>query len=77
MHAAQDEHAVTSPESPRSANAARLIETIVSADERLDATAFVTVLTSSGSFRFGGAPAVSQPRSWQERRSAIFAWSSR
>ena len=63
MHEARDEHTMTSPESPRSA-AARLIETTVSADEGLDAAAFVTVLTPSGTFRFGGAP-------------AIFAWSSR
>ena len=64
MREAHNEHTMTSPESPRSATAARLIETIVTADERLDAAAFVTVLTPSGTFRFGGAP-------------AIFAWSSR
>ncbi len=60
-----------SPVIPRLATAARLIETIVSADERLDAAAFVAALTPSGTFRFGGAPAISI--GGQKRRSAIFS----
>jgi len=42
----------------RSAAAARLIERIVAADERLDARAFVEVLTPAASFAFAGNPPV-------------------